>query len=120
MPPEDFDRSVRPAVPASERRVKVRAPLVVQVDARGQDAFSLGRSQNVSESGLFMRTPETLSVGSEVTIRFALPVPPQAITIEATGIVVRAHPGIFMAIQFVDLKEEYREAIARFANAPGC
>jgi c-di-GMP-binding flagellar brake protein YcgR len=77
----------------------------------------MGNSIDVSESGLLMVTSETLKPGTEVVVRFALPASSQAITIETKGIVVRELPWKSIAIQFVDLKEEDRRAIAQYVKA---
>jgi c-di-GMP-binding flagellar brake protein YcgR len=100
-----------------ERRSHQRARLLVQVDCRGQSATSLGNSTDVSEQGLLMATPETLEPGTEVLIRFALPIPPKAIVIETKGVVVRSQPQRWMAIQFSGLPEAYREAIRQYVKA---
>jgi len=49
------------AVPQSDNSQKPspRAQLLVQVECRESEAYSLGRSQNVSQSGILVSTPET-------------------------------------------------------------
>jgi uncharacterized protein (TIGR02266 family) len=100
-----------------ERRTSRRAALLVQVDFVSQQAFALGRSQDISEGGLLVMCQETLEPGTQVEVRFVLPVSPQAVTIDTKAVVVRAQPGTSMGIEFVNLRPEAREAIARFVQS---
>src|ERR1041385_9041654 len=102
-----------------ERRGKSRSRLVVQVDCRGNAAACVGKTVDISETGLLISTTDQLDVGESVKVRFALPVEHNAITIEATGIVVRLVPGKepLMGIKFSILPDEQRAAIRRFIES---
>ena len=100
-----------------KRRRNERRQLVVQVDYRGAEAVCLGRTVDLSESGLLMTTPEPLEPGTPVEVRFAVPVHPQAVTVQAKGTVVRANPGHSMAIRFTELDDADRDAIKRYLES---
>ena len=92
-----------------------RAELLVQVECEAKGVYSLGRCENISETGMFVRTPETFELSTAVLVRFALP-PPIAVTVDAKGTVVRVRSGESMAIHFVELKDRYRAAITEFVE----
>jgi len=96
-----------------EYRGKRRVSLVVEVACQSQNAYGFGKTENVSETGLLVNSPQTLPPNSELDVRFVLLVHRQAIVVESKGKVTWVRPGVSMGIQFVDLKEEYREAIAQ-------
>lgn len=102
-----------------EFRQNQRRLFITQVDCKWQHAFCLGRTLNLSEGGLLIATPEPLEPGTPVEVRFAVPVAPQAVTVQAKGAVVRKDPGKSMAIQFTELDDYDREAIKRFLQSGG-
>jgi hypothetical protein len=79
-------------------------------------SFGFGKTENVSESGLLINSPETLPIGSEIELRFVLPLYPEALALETKGKVAWVRPGAAMGIEFVDLKEEYRTAIRNYVS----
>ena len=103
--------------PKSERRRDQRRHFIAQIDCSGQNAFCLGRTLDLSEGGLLMATPELLEPGTPVEVRFAVPVPPHAVTVQAKGIVLRANPRHSMAIQFTELDDADREAIRKYLGS---
>ena len=76
----------------------------------------LGRSQDLSEGGLSVLTAETFEPQTEVVVRFNLPPYPPGIPIESSGVVVHARPGEQMGVQFLQLSERQREALARYVQ----
>ncbi len=77
--------------------------------------------QNIREGGLLVKTPDTFDPKAEVTVRFNLPPIPHGRHIESKGVVVHAKPGVHMGIEFLEMKEEHREAIAELVQAsPEC
>src|ERR1043166_5912815 len=95
-----------------ERRGKSRSRLVVQVHCWGNAAACVGKTVDISETGLLISTTDLLDVGESVTVRFALPVEHAAITIVAIGRVVRLAPGKepLVGIKFLILPDEQRAA----------
>lgn len=97
-------------------RAKKRVSMVSKASCQTENFRGIGETQNVSETGVMVSAQGTLPPGSEVKVRFFLPRNTQAVEVEATGKVVWAVWGMFMGIQFLDMKEECREAIARFVE----
>ena len=93
------------------RRVPRRHPrvrLVTQVEAT-----SLGRTENISESGMLVVTRDTFEPGTEVRFRFSLP---GGRSIEGFGKVVHSKSKAQMGIEFAELTESDRHAIAEFVR----
>lgn len=100
--------------PTTGRRRAARVPLLTQVEAQGANISALGRTSDISVGGLLIETPDTLSEGTTVVIRFFLP--PQRHPMEAAGRVVRVEPGRSMAIAFLGLPESHREKIVEYVR----
>ncbi len=79
--------------------------------------LGIGLVQNISEGGLLVKTPNTFDPKTEVTVRFNLPPIPHGRHIECQGMVIHAKPGVHMRIEFLQMKEEHRKAIAEFVQA---
>lgn len=102
-------------VPPPDRppRRHLRVKLVTQVESHHGGHPSLGRMENISIGGALILSRETLEAGSEVVVRFNLP---GGRPIEARSKIARAVPGTQMGIQFLELKEEDRKAIAHLID----
>ena len=99
-----------------ERRRSPRAALIVRVECKRTGDYVLGRSQDVSEGGLSVLTSETFDPQAEVVVRFKLPPYSPGIPIESSGVVVHARPGEQRGVQFLQLSERQREALARYVQ----
>ena len=97
-----------------ERRKTQRVGLVTQVECKTTGDYNLGRSQDISEGGLLVVTRTTLDSGTEVVVRFNLPPYPRGIHMEVPGVVVWVRAGESLGIQFLQLKDQQREAIAKY------
>ena len=97
-----------------ERRKTQRVGLITQVECKATGNYSLGRSQDISESGLLAITGNTFDSGIEVVIRFNLPPYPPGILIESRGVVVWVRAGESMGIWLIQLEDKQREAIAKY------
>lgn len=100
--------------PKEEQRTSPRASLIVQVEFKTARDYTLGRSQDISEGGLLVATPETVESQSEVVIRFNLPPYTPGAFIESQGVVTHVRPGEYMGIQFLQLQDWQRKAIVKF------
>jgi len=98
------------------RRQSLRARLVTQIESHVPAGSSIGHSENVSQTGLLVLTRDTFDPQSEVTIRFNLPPVPPGHPVECQGVVVRAEPGVNMAIEFRQLKDEDRRALTAYVH----
>ena len=99
-----------------EQRATQRATLLVQVEFKTARDYTLGHSQDISEGGLLVVTPETVEPRSEVVVRFNLPPYTPGVFIESQGVVARVLWGECMGIQFLQLTDAQRKAIATFVQ----
>ena len=90
--------------------------MLTQVESLTPRKSSLGRAENISESGLLIITPETFDRDTEITIRFNLPPIPPGHPIEGKGVVVRVQPGVSMGIRFQQVRKKNRKAIEKFVR----
>lgn len=106
---------MEPSAPPPWRnpRKHPRVNLVTQVESRAEGRISLGRVENISVGGMLVLTRETFEAGSEVVVRFNLP---DGGHVEAAARVMHTKPGAQMGIQFLNLTEEDRRAIAGFVH----
>ena len=103
---------------ATTTREHGRYVVSLPVNCSTRDAFLASQVTNLSRGGLFIEGPQTLPVGTEVSLLLGLPEP--AAAIRARGRVVwhfdirkgsvRVVPG--MGIKFVDLSAEQERQIA--------
>jgi uncharacterized protein (TIGR02266 family) len=100
------------------RRAAPRAPVALGVDYQYGDCQGTAKTLNLSEGGMFIVTPDPPAVGTRVRLNFALP---DCDPWEATAEVMwvrgpqEQHPyPAGMGVQFVELPEEARPAIAEF------
>jgi uncharacterized protein (TIGR02266 family) len=91
-----------------------RLPVKLEVAFRTQGAFLIAYSVNLSKGGVFLETQDLLEVGTEVTLRLAVPGAGEFELIGAVAWVRQASPDGLpdgMGIQIRDLDERYGEAI---------
>ena len=90
---------------------------MAQVESGTVRHFGIGLVQNISEGGLFVKSPDTFDPKTEVTVRLNLPPIPHGHHIESKGVVIHVKPGVHMGIEFLQMKEEHRKAIAELVQA---
>ena len=112
-----FEQPTAKTDPAEDRRKSQRVGLLTQVESRTATDSSLGRAVSISVGGLLVQTSDTFDAKTEVTIRFNLPPFPPGRSIECQGVIVRVQPGVHMGIEFLQMKDEHRKAIAEFVKA---
>jgi Tfp pilus assembly protein PilZ len=71
-----------------------------------------GQAQNISVSGILIRTPTPFPDDEEITLRFTLP--GSSHRIECCGRVAHAVPQAFMGVEFVDLPEDVLDRIEKY------
>lgn len=98
----------------SEKRKNTRVPILTQVEAQGGQSATLGRASDVSLGGLLIETPDTLTEGASVLVRFF--VPPERTPLETAGRVVRVEPGKSMAITFLGLPDSHKQKILEYVR----
>lgn len=102
-----------PVQPSRIPRRDPRAPLYTKVESQTSHATVIGLTDNISVGGLLVLCGVTFEPSTEVIVRFDLP--PRH-NVETQGVVVHAQPGLRMGIQFHQLKDEYRKAIAQYVQ----
>jgi hypothetical protein len=78
--------------------------------------MSLGRTENVSASGLLLRTRETFSPGAEVIVRFHLPPGAAGPLVESLAQVVRVQEGVWMGVRFLSLNQRENELLTEYVR----
>lgn len=107
----------QPGCDPSERRANPRVPLETDVTIGGESCLVTGLSSDVSVGGMFVATFRPMAVGTRVSVRFRLPTG----HVMAAGVVRwtrSARPGLVagMGVEFVELGELDRAALARFCG----
>ena len=102
---------------AQDRRKHPRATLLVRVECRSSQTYILGTCENISESGLQIKTQQAFELSQQVTVRFVLPPVQTGPAVQASGVVVRVEPGESMALEFTALKPRDRQAILSFVQS---
>lgn len=98
----------------SDKRQTPRVPILTQVEAQGDAATALGHARDISLGGMLIETPETITEGATVIVRFFIP--PDRKPIEAAGRVVRVQDGKSMGIAFMGLRQTDQKKIAGYIH----
>ena len=102
-----------------ERRKAQRAALLVRVEFQApESSYSIGECENISETGMWVKTTTGFTDKQQVTLRFVLPPVGVGIAVQTRAVVVRTYPGQGVAFEFVDLSARSRDAIARYVSRP--
>jgi hypothetical protein len=88
----------------------------VRVECKTPQTYVLGSCENISETGMLIKARQTFDVSQPVTLRFMLPPVGTGTAVQASGVIVRAETGEYMALEFVRLRESFRDAIARYVE----
>lgn len=117
-------RPTRAADAGVSRRRAVRAPYITPVRVDFAGGSYDGRTEDLSEGGALVMLPEALPNGTQIQIRFALPM--TGTLLKATAVVrwskrrqVVAFAPCAIGVEFVDVDPEVREAIAQFVRIVG-
>ena len=104
---EDIER------PTADARTNFRSPLIIQkVLIAGEPPAFFGYSKNISKSGMFIATGNTIEAGQEITLEFQLPAPLtgtarckcEVVWKRPQGSHLPFEPG--MGMRFVDMPDE--------------
>jgi hypothetical protein len=97
---------------ANGRAQRRPAGWLAQVETRA--GMSIGRTDNISLTGLLLRTRETFAPGTEVIVRFHLPPGPSGPLVESLARVVRAEEGAWMGMRFLELHDANRQRLEEY------
>jgi hypothetical protein len=95
---------------------RVAAEILMQCQGISDGGSFLGRTIDLSQGGLLMKSSNLLNQGTRVTVRFNLPPGSPGIHVEATGMVVRKTPEHQMGIRLLQLSESSHRAIGEFVQ----
>lgn len=101
--------------PVPERRTMRRVTVMMEVIRGGEHSVSFGKGENICEGGMKIESSQVHSPDEVINVRLMLPVHPKIVPIEVQAKVVWTERGT-TGIQFLDLKEEHRAAIAKFVE----
>jgi hypothetical protein len=102
-----------------ERPRARRAPIVVRVECKTPRIFAQGSAENISETGMLIGCRETFEISQTVTLRFTLPVAQKTVVISTGAVVARMERGRFMGVQFLGLRQAFRDAIGQYIESTG-
>jgi len=98
-----------------ERRRQKRVPLDILLHCQSAQTLIEGKAENISSSGILVRTEKTLSQDEEIELFFTVPGSTQGI--QARGRVAHVVPGMFMGVEFVNLSPESTQQIEQYVAA---
>ncbi len=104
--------------PKADLRTNLRAPMIIQkIKIDGDRPAFFGYSKNISKSGMFIATSNTIQAGEQLELEFQLPPPLKGTARCTCEVVWKRPPGTHlpfepgMGIKFVDMPEEISERI---------
>ena len=113
----DTGKEPSPSIQPTPHGIRaLRTSFLVRADCKTLQQDVVCHCRNLSETGLLVRSDETLEEGTEVTLRFALLPRPIGPAVEVEGSVVRVAEGNLMAIRFVRLRSIHHTAIAHYVE----
>ena len=98
-----------------EKRKHKRVPLHVPIECRAGQTTREARAENVSISGLLIRTEAPFAEDEEIAIRFSLPASTEAIHCRAR--VAHIVPDAFMGVEFIALPQDSLDRIEKYIAA---
>jgi len=100
--------------PGQEKRKHKRVALHTAVECRSDKASLACQIDNISISGLLIRTPDPFPQHEELHLRFSMP---SGRLVECRARVAHMVPDAFMGVEFVDLAPEAAAAIEEYIAA---
>ena len=98
-----------------EQRRDKRVPLKVPIECRSQQTVVAAMAENVSVTGLLVRSARTFLEDDVITVSFSLPGSSQPIRSQAR--VAHVVPDRFMGLELLDLQNSSREQIVRYIES---
>ncbi len=99
--------------PQADLRKNLRAPLIIQkIRIDGERPAFFGYSKNISKSGMFIASTNTIQPGEQINLEFQLPPPLKGTACCRCEVVWKRPPGTHlpfepgMGIKFVDMPED--------------
>ncbi len=106
------------ARPKADLRKNLRAPLIIQkIHLNSDRPVFFGYSKNVSKSGMFIATTNSIQPGEQIELEFQLPAPLKGTARCRCEVVWKRPPGTHlpfepgMGVKFVDMPEQISEQL---------
>ena len=98
-----------------EKRKHKRVTLQVDVECRSGETSRNCRAENISITGMLIRTSEPFAQHEELDLRFS--VPPSDRVIECRARVMHSVPDAFMGVEFTDIPAAGAKTIEQYIAA---
>ena len=102
-----------------EQRKNRRVPLGASVECRAGFEVYHGKAENISISGLLVRSERQSQPDELLQLKFMLPgdTPTDSVIVQATARVAHIVPGVFMGLEFTEIPEATQAAIEKYVDA---
>ena len=96
-----------------------RVPLGASVECRAGFEVYHGKAENISVSGLLVRSENQSQQDSVLQLKFLLPgaTPNDSVIVQAEARVAHVVPGIFMGLEFTEVSHDTRTAIENYVSS---
>lgn len=102
------------ATDETDRRGAVRVARAIDFQYSADCPSIKARLEDISETGAFVDTTHSLTVGSQVEFSFRLPYPEDPSPIEGKGRVVWVQPMVGVGLEFQQISDEDRQRVRYF------
>src|SRR5689334_19089861 len=102
-----------------EQRKFKRVPLGASVECRSGFEVYHGKAENISVSGLLVRSDKQSAADDTLQLKFMLPgnTPSESVIVQATARVAHLVPGVFMGLEFTEIPPATQAAIEQYVEA---
>lgn len=102
-----------------DQRKYRRVPLGASVECRSGFEVYHGKAENVSVSGLLVRSEKQSDPDTTLHVKFLIPGtnPSESVIVQAEARVAHLVPGVFMGLEFTEIPDSTRMAIEWYVNA---
>ena len=102
------------SVDETDRRGAVRVARAIDFQYSADCPSIKARLEDISETGAFVDTTHSLTVGSQLEFSFRLPYPEDPSPIEGRGRVVWVQPMVGVGLEFQQISDEDRQRVRYF------
>jgi hypothetical protein len=101
-----------------EQRKFRRVPLGASVECRAGFEVYHGKAENISVSGLLVRSERQSEPDTTLQVKFLIPGtnPAESVIVQAQARVAHIVPGIFMGLEFTEIPDSTRMAIEWYVD----
>jgi hypothetical protein len=102
-----------------EQRKFRRVPLGASVECRAGFEVYHGKAENISVSGLLVRSENQSEPDTDLQVKFLIPgmTPSDSVIVQARARVAHLVPGVFMGLEFTQIPDSTRMAIEWYVDS---